>query len=293
MKPLRRHSSRIYPAFTLIELLVVIAIIAILAAMLLPALASAKARAQRIKCVNDQHQLGIGFTMFAGDNNDRYPPACIDQDDTDQITWDDWLNKYIGGNAPTSALQGAAVPPQYCPAILLCPADIIPTTASWANVGSRRTYCMVAYGPNWGDGWWVTENNGQYIFPPSPQPARFGMGISWLGTLDWEAPGCKASDIRDPSGSINLVEQPNEQNLCGQAWPSFSTGPVGTASALTQTDTEGTINGNFGTSALGLHGGRFNYLFNDNHVETLRMSDTIGKGTLTAPLGMWTINPGD
>src|ERR1039458_7967620 len=74
-------------AFTLIELLVVIAIIAILAALLLPALSHAKQRAQGIICLNGGKQLMTAMTMYVGDNNDFYPPNPDDANTLPGYNW--------------------------------------------------------------------------------------------------------------------------------------------------------------------------------------------------------------
>jgi prepilin-type N-terminal cleavage/methylation domain-containing protein/prepilin-type processing-associated H-X9-DG protein len=290
-----KNNAAFRAAFTLIELLVVIAIIAILAAMLLPALATAKAKALKTQCTSQQKQLGEGIYLFNADNTDMFPPAGLQSGNGDQLTWDSWLNKYIGGNLPQADLDVGVVDTDYSPKVLRCPADKgkdAGWVATYPGIFGRRTYAMISVGPEWSTEYQVPVTGG-YKLPPTDR----GVGVYWDGgtTTDWDAPSYKTPVVQAPASTIMLAEEPCGNNVAGNIWPCICIGP---------TSTQGVGNGelyqlspgdsdNQGFALYVLHGRRFNYLFHDNHVESLRIEQTVGTGTTNAPKGMWTVAAGD
>jgi prepilin-type N-terminal cleavage/methylation domain-containing protein/prepilin-type processing-associated H-X9-DG protein len=123
-------------AFTLVELLVVIAIIAILAALLLPALAKAKEEGRKVKCVNNYHQLAISWQLYAGDNQGNlianpYDPSGSVTAFTNTTSWyrglQDW-NYGTPQNANTNRaylMSTVFAPYVIKPGILKCPSDVV------------------------------------------------------------------------------------------------------------------------------------------------------------------------
>jgi hypothetical protein len=137
-------------AFTLIELLVVIAIIAILAAMLLPALSKAKEKAKQTTCVSNLKQMGIALSLYTGDNNDYFPYTIQNgtQGNSVNIAWYQLLIPYLPNKSSGAELGTTSDTKTNVNAVFVCPTAVFKTTLPPYALTYARTAVMLGNGAN-------------------------------------------------------------------------------------------------------------------------------------------------
>jgi prepilin-type N-terminal cleavage/methylation domain-containing protein len=198
----RSRAAQPAVAFTLIELLVVIAIIAILAAMLLPALASAKERARRTVDVSNLHQMGLSCTMYAGDFKDFLPAGA---DDINHFPTNSWVNLMNYGM--TSNAMSCQSLWQYSG-----PGGTGPKGVLGVNIGqpTGATY-------NWCYIGWVYWGDRQ----PTPAPITAAAGMPNGGGSGTYIRPTKFSDRRAPTSDTLATCQAWDSTPSGNPWDSF------------------------------------------------------------------------
>jgi len=243
-----QESSASAAAFTLIELLVVIAIIAILAAMLLPALAKAKAKGQQTYCLNSQRQIGLGFLIYVGDSNDIMPSEASRSNVGMTAKDEDWIWWFAAGGYPD-----AAHPIEKSPIltaikgstnIFRCPSD---------RDDSQRPSAAAKY-------YFSYSINSQLDAAGKAK----GMASSWGGGANkWTA--FKYINIRHPADKMMLTEEPATLSEVPPVFPGAGPWDGGGYNAIICDGRWVPTVGGGGDTITTRHSKRGNALFADGH----------------------------
>jgi prepilin-type N-terminal cleavage/methylation domain-containing protein len=204
-------------AFTLIELLVVIAIIAILAALLLPALAAAKRKAQRINCISNIKQVGIAFRLWEGDNGDRYPMAISTLSNGSKEKIDCAANTGTPVSAANYGLTNVFVVMSNelsTPKVLFCPSDNVRnyttnfTALKYNDQNMSYFVCgdaVETYPQMLLDG---DRNIGTVATANIPASNTNTLGLAWDGSLWW---AWSAVDMHLRVGNVGMADGSAQQ----------------------------------------------------------------------------------
>jgi prepilin-type N-terminal cleavage/methylation domain-containing protein len=230
--------------FTLIELLVVVAIIAILAALLLPALARSKVEAKRAQCLSNLRQLGVGFLMYCYDQNDKTFPSGFF---TAAAPF--WMSvlAYDQGSVNKVRLCPSTMDPAFLSSGL--PPD--PTSTTWGSAtvawwGGANTF-IAGYSGSYGlDGWLYLDSSN----PDTPD------GYNYLNLHQIDKP-----TLVPIFGDENWVD----------SWPLEDNTPPAPPDNLNTGDTEQGFPNDLGRFIMNRHGRVTGLVFSDNHAASVRL----------------------